>query len=192
MSNPSLAERPAIHPAGTLGEEIRRQTGEDVFRCYQCMKCSAGCPMTFAMDYPPSQVIRLVQMGQEDLLLASKTIWVCLTCYTCSIRCPNDIDIAQVIDALRERAVRKGFLPSKENIALFHRMFLENVRKRGRTFEGEMLAQYQLKTGKALQNAGLGLRMFLKGRMALLPESVENRKAFAEIYRRVEERGGRK
>lgn len=191
MNEKTLSERPPLKPARGLAEEIRAQNGEDVFRCYQCLKCSAGCPMAFAMDFPPSQIIRMVQLGQEDLLLASKTIWVCLTCYTCSIRCPNDIDIAQVIDALRERAVRKRYLPSKENIALFHQYFLENVRKRGRTFEGELLARYQLKTGQAFKNAALGLRMFLKGRMALLPESVENKKAFEEIYRRVEARGGR-
>ncbi|MEW6443752.1 MAG: 4Fe-4S dicluster domain-containing protein [bacterium] len=192
MNEKSLSERPALKPAKGLAEEIRGQNGEDVNRCYQCMKCSAGCPMTFAMDFPPSQIIRMAQLGQEELLLASKTIWVCLTCYTCSVRCPNDIDIAQVIDALRERAVRKGYLPSKENIALFHRYFLDNVRRRGRTFEGELLARYQMKTGQAFRNAPLGLRMFLKGRMALLPESVEDKKAFAEIYRRVEERGGRR
>ena len=111
---------------------------------------------------------------------------------TCSIRCPNDIDIALVIDSLRERVLEKGRTPAVENVALFHRYFLNNVRKRGRTFEGELLARYQLKTGQAFQNAGLGLRMFLKGRLGILPESVSNKKAFREIYRRVEEREGEK
>jgi heterodisulfide reductase subunit C2 len=185
-------ERPALEPKRGLAEQIKAEHGEDVYRCYQCLKCSAGCPMTFAMDYPPSQIMRMIQLGQEETLLASKTIWVCLSCNTCSIRCPNDIDIALVIDSLRERALRKGSPPAKENVALFHRYFLDNVSKRGRTFEGELLARYQLKTGQAFQNAGLGLRMFLKGRMGLLPESVSNKTAFREIYRRVEKRGGEK
>jgi heterodisulfide reductase subunit C len=185
-------DRPALEPKRGLAEEIKAEHGEDVCRCYQCQKCSAGCPMTFAMDYTPSQIMRMVQLGQEDELLASKTIWVCLTCNTCSIRCPNDIDIALVIDSLRERAVHKGTRPAVENVALFHRYFLNNVKRRGRTFEGELLARYQLKTGQAFQNAGLGLRMFMKGRLGLLPESVSNKKAFREIYRRVEERGGGK
>ena len=192
MNEQAPQERPVIEPRRGLAEEIKAEVGEDVYRCYQCLKCSAGCPMTFAMDYPPNQIMRMVQLGQEDELLASKTIWVCLTCNTCSIRCPNDIDIALVIDSLRERVLRKGRAPAKENVALFHRYFLDNVRKRGRTFEGELLARYQLKTGQAFQNAGLGLRMFLKGRMGLLPESVSNKKAFREIYRRVEARGGKK
>ena len=190
MEEQARQERPVLEPKRGLAEQIKAGHGEDVYRCYQCLKCSAGCPMTFAMDYPPSQIMRMIQFGQEDELLASKTIWVCLTCNTCSIRCPNDIDIALVIDLLRERAIQKGTRPAKENVALFHRYFLENVKKRGRTFEGELLARYQLKTGQAFQNAGLGLRMFLKGRMGLLPESVSNKKAFREIYRRVADRGG--
>jgi len=185
-------DRPALEPKRGLAEQIKAEHGEDVYRCYQCQKCSAGCPMTFAMDYPPSQIMRMVQLGQEDELLASKTIWVCLTCNTCSIRCPNDIDIALVIDSLRERVLKKGRTPGVQNVALFHKYFLDNVRKRGRTFEGELLARYQIKTGQALQNAGLGLRMFLKGRLGILPESVSNKKAFREIYRRVAERGGEK
>lgn len=192
MKEPASEEMPAMEPKRGLAETIKAEHGEDVSRCYQCLKCSAGCPMTFAMDYPPSQIMRMIQLGQEDALLASKTIWVCLTCNTCSIRCPNDIDIARVIDALRESVLRKGLTPAKENVALFHRHFLENVKKRGRTFEGELLARYQLRTGQAFQNAGLGLRMFLKGRMGLLPEGVSNKRAFREIYRRVEERGGQK
>lgn len=181
-----------LEPRKELAQEIRSHCGEDVNRCYQCLKCSAGCPMTFAMDYPPSQVMRMVQLGQEEALLACKTIWVCLTCNTCSIRCPNDIDIALVIDSLRERVLKKGGKPAVENVALFHKYFLNNVKRRGRTFESELLALYQIKTGQAMQNAGLGMRMFLKGRLAMLPESVGNKKAFREIYRRVEKRGGSK
>jgi len=185
-------DKPALEPKRGLAEEIKAEHGEDVYRCYQCQKCTAGCPMTHAMDYLPSQIMRMVQLGQEDELLTSKTIWVCLTCNTCSIRCPNDIDIALVIDSLRERAIQKGTRPAVANVPLFHKYFLDNVRKRGRTFEGELLARYQLKTGQAVGNAGLGLRMFLKGRLGLLPESVSNKKAFRDIYSRVEKRGGEK
>lgn len=187
-----LSAEDALRPTAALADEIREHCGEDVYRCYQCLKCTAGCPMTFAMDVLPSQVIRLAQLGQEDLLLGSRTIWVCVTCYTCSVRCPNDIDIALVIDSLREKAVRSEYPAAKKHIALFHEYFLDNVRKRGRTFEGEFLTRYQIKTGQVTKNAMLGLRMFLKGRMALLPESVANRKAFKEIFRRIEERRGQR
>ena len=191
MNEKPTQEEPALESKRGLADEIKQTYHEDANRCYQCLKCSAGCPMTFAMDYLPSQIMRLVQLGQEDLLLTSKTIWVCLTCNTCSIRCPNDIDIALVIDSLRERALQKGFLPAEENIALFHKSFVENIKRRGRLFEGEM-SMYMLKTGKMMENAGKGISMFLKGRLGILPEGVENKAAFKEICRRVEERGGKK
>ena len=156
MNEQAPQEKPVLEPKRGLAEQIKAEHGEDVYRCYQCQKCSAGCPMTFAMDYPPSQIMRMIQLGQEDELLASKTIWACVTCNTCSIRCPNDIDIALVIDSLRERVLQEGKTPAVENVALFHKYFLDNVRKRGRTFEGELLARYQLKTGQAVGNAMLG------------------------------------
>ena len=177
-------QEPVLEPRDGFADEIKSICGEDVNRCYQCFKCSAGCPMTFAMDYPPARIMRLARFGEEDLVLASRTIWVCLTCNTCSIRCPNGIDIAHVIDSLRELALKRGVPPGVENVALFHRYFLDNVKKRGRTFEGELLARYQLRTGQAVKNARLGLRMLLKGRMALLPDSVKNKKDFREICRR--------
>ena len=116
MNEQAPQEKPALKPKRGLAEQIKAEHGEDVYRCYQCQKCSAGCPMTHAMDYPPSQIMRMIQLGQEDELLASKTIWVCLSCNTCSIRCPNDIDIALVIDSLRERALQKGRTPAVKNV----------------------------------------------------------------------------
>ena len=177
-AQPEKLSEPALEPNRGLAEEISSQNGEDVNRCYQCLKCSVGCPMTFAMDLPPSQIMRLVQLGQEDILLSSKTIWVCVTCNTCSIRCPNDIDIALVIDFLKERAFKKGIKPAFENSALFHKAFLKNVKKRGRTFEGEMLGPFLLKTGQIVGYAGLGMRMFFKGRLSFVPERVKDKKAF--------------
>ncbi|MFL7807317.1 MAG: 4Fe-4S dicluster domain-containing protein, partial [Anaerolineae bacterium] len=71
--------------------EVERRSGQNLARCYQCGKCSAGCPIAFEMDYPPHQVIRGVQMGMRDLVLASSTIWLCAACETCSTRCPQDV-----------------------------------------------------------------------------------------------------
>src|SRR3990172_12582159 len=76
--------------------------------CYQCKKCSSGCPLTFAMDLLPDRVIRLAILGQEEMLLQSRTIWVCSSCETCTTRCPNGIDIAGVMDWLKEEALRRG------------------------------------------------------------------------------------
>ncbi|MGQ4832573.1 MAG: 4Fe-4S dicluster domain-containing protein [Candidatus Asgardarchaeia archaeon] len=97
-------------------KKIESISEQNVFACYQCGKCSAGCPMVSNMDLLPNQVIRLIQFGDERVL-ESKTIWICATCYTCSIRCPKGIDIARVMEALRITALRKhkvDFLKYKE------------------------------------------------------------------------------
>jgi len=76
-------------------EEVNQHSGEKVQLCFQCFKCSLGCPVSFAMDYLPHQLLRMVQMGLKDRVLHSHTIWVCAACETCTTRCPNHIDIAR-------------------------------------------------------------------------------------------------
>ena len=80
---------------------IKSNIDENVNLCYQCKKCAAGCPVVYEMDYTPTQIIQAVRLGLEDLVLESKTIWLCASCDTCSTRCPQDIDIAGVMDAAR-------------------------------------------------------------------------------------------
>lgn len=92
---------------GEFVERLGSLSGEDLLSCYQCGKCSAGCPMTEEMDIIPSQVIRLVQMGQEQDALNCKTIWLCATCYQCGTRCPKGIDFSRIAEALRYMAMGK-------------------------------------------------------------------------------------
>jgi len=94
-------------PSFSLAERLAGLTS--VSSCYQCKKCSAGCPLTFAMDFYPDQVIRLALLGQEEQVLGCRTIWVCSSCETCTTRCPNNIDIAGVMDWLKEAAIAKLF-----------------------------------------------------------------------------------
>lgn len=86
-------------------EEISEQT---LLSCYQCGKCSAGCPMCFAMDLLPNQIIRLAQLGQEDDIAKANTIWICASCITCSVRCPRGVDLARVMEAVRLIIMRKN------------------------------------------------------------------------------------
>ena len=115
-----LNAMPALRPAYALPERLT-QDHLLVSSCYQCRKCSGGCPLTFAMDLLPDRVIRLALLGQEDLVLNSRTIWVCSSCYTCSTRCPNDIDIAKVMDWLRQTALREAVAPAEKEVPIFHR-----------------------------------------------------------------------
>jgi heterodisulfide reductase subunit C len=91
----------------SLVERIREMTGENVLACYQCGKCSAGCPLASFMDILPNQVIRLVQLGVEDVL-ECKAIWLCASCFTCAARCPKGIDLCRVMEGLRRIQLRSG------------------------------------------------------------------------------------
>ncbi len=91
-----------------LVQKVEELSGENIYACYQCGKCSAGCPFASAMDDLPNQIIRLVQLGDEEVL-KSKTIWLCASCFTCATRCPKGVDLSKVMEALRTLLLRKGF-----------------------------------------------------------------------------------
>ena len=86
--------------------EVERLSGQKLLACYQCGKCSAGCPMAAHMDILPNQLIRMAQLGMREQLLASKSIWMCVSCLTCNSRCPKGIRIAEVFESLRLAVLR--------------------------------------------------------------------------------------
>jgi len=99
-----------------LKEEIRNKfvkkveelSGENLLACYQCGRCSGGCPSVPFMDLLPNQVIRLAQLGMKEEVLSSKAIWVCASCFTCFVRCPKGVDLAKVMEALRQIQLRQN------------------------------------------------------------------------------------
>lgn len=93
---------------GSFVAKIEKISGQKLLACYQCGKCSAGCPMAAHMDVMPNQIIRMAQLGMQEQLLATRAIWLCVSCMTCNTRCPKDIRIAEVIESLRETALRNG------------------------------------------------------------------------------------
>jgi heterodisulfide reductase subunit C len=88
--------------------KVQEVSGQDLLKCYQCGECSAGCPAAFAMDLLPSQVIRYLQLGQIDAVLAGKTIWFCAACQQCYTRCPKGVDLSRIMEALREMAIEEN------------------------------------------------------------------------------------
>jgi len=137
--------------------------------CYQCAKCSTGCPVSEEMDLLPHQIVHLLSLGMDDRALRAKTIWMCAGCYTCAVRCPNDIDITSVMDGLREKAVAQGVPCPIPEALTFHKTFLQGIARRGRVHELGMMGEFNLRTKRPFHNASLGPKMFLKGRLHLLP-----------------------
>jgi heterodisulfide reductase subunit C len=89
-------------------KKVEEISGQSLLSCNQCGKCSAGCPMSFAMDFLPNQVIRLVQLGLEEDIVRSKTVWICAFCFTCTVRCPQGVDLAKVMEAVRLVTLRRN------------------------------------------------------------------------------------
>jgi len=89
-------------------KKVAEISGQDLLACNQCGKCSAGCPMCFAMDLLPNQVIRLAQLGLEEDIAAAKTVWLCASCLTCTARCPRGVDLGRVMEAIRLITLRKN------------------------------------------------------------------------------------
>lgn len=170
---------------------VEKLSGEKISTCYQCEKCSNGCPMTFAMDIAPHQAMHSIQLGLTDEVVNSDTIWVCASCETCTARCPNGIDIAHVMDTLRQLSIQRGVKASQKQAPIFHRVFLNNVKKLGRMHELSMAVEFSLKAGGIrglLKQAGFGLKMLSKGKMKLVPERLIAGQEIARIFRKPEDK----
>jgi heterodisulfide reductase subunit C2 len=165
--------------------EIRQATGEDLFRCYQCGNCTAGCPYTEFFDYPVSQIMRMIQTGQREKVLSSRAIWLCATCETCTTRCPCEIDVAEVMDGLRNIAYREKRFTEKD-IRTFFEAFLASLRNHGRVFELEIIARYNLKSGHLLTDADLGPKVMKQ--LHFLPKRIKGRDQIARIFKQFMEK----
>ena len=165
--------------------------------CYQCGKCSAGCPQAEQMDVLPSTIIRLVQYGDVKKAASTQSVWQCVACLTCSTRCPKSVDIAGVMDALKEVSLEKKCVhPKQKRIVAFQRSFLNTVKRNGRTNELEMVAEYKIRgflgDGNpilAMQDADLGLPMLLRNKLHIrLGSPVKDKALVKRIFSRCEEK----
>jgi heterodisulfide reductase subunit C len=170
-----------------LLEEVQKRSGTQVSACFQCHKCSTGCPIGPDMDFLPSQIMRLVHLGAEKEVLASQAIWLCASCEACTARCPMAIDIAGVMDALRIMAIdRRTALPDSHG-KQFHRSFLGSVRRHGRVYEIGMMTTYKLRTFDLFSDVDKVPQMLAQGKLALLPNRSGGIKQLRETFRRAEE-----
>ncbi|MFH1486531.1 MAG: 4Fe-4S dicluster domain-containing protein [Chloroflexota bacterium] len=179
-------------PKSDFLEYVNRRSGQKVMRCYQCGKCTAGCPAAYVMDLSPRQVMRAIQLGQRDAVLRSSTIWVCLFCQTCSARCPLEIDIARVMETLRLLAVAEGIKPAQKDVEIFHRLFLEVIRRTGRVYEAGLAGAYNLVSGHLFANVDLLPGMLSKGKLSIIPSLAKGRKELQDIFARVKALEARK
>jgi heterodisulfide reductase subunit C2 len=167
--------------------EVESRSGTPVSACYQCHKCSTGCPIGAEMDFLPSQIMRLIHFGAAGEALESESIWLCASCAACTTRCPNEIDIAGVMDTLRIMAIdRKVSLPDARGMQ-FNRAFLGSMRLTGRVFELGMLAEYKLRSLDLFSDVDKVPQMLLKGKLAFIPPHTGGTRDVREVFQQAEE-----
>ncbi|MBL7223912.1 MAG: 4Fe-4S dicluster domain-containing protein [Candidatus Brocadiae bacterium] len=167
--------------------EVERRVGRKMADCYQCGKCSAGCPTAYEMFHPIHAMVRLVQLGRKEAALQSRSQWVCVACEACSTRCPKDVDPARLMTVLREMAQEEGCVNANESdIYDFHRSFLASVRMFGRVYEMGLVASYKMKSPlrRGFQDLVTALHMRKRGKPGFLWHKVQNVAAIRRIYDR--------
>lgn len=182
-------EDATLSPSGVLAARVRAGSGENPYACYQCKKCSTGCPVAASADVHPAQIMRAVQLGDEAMSVESRFIWLCTGCETCTTRCPQGIDVASIMEELRMIARRDGRVredaPFARTLDLNYRSFT----RWGRLYELELVVLDLLgRPRAALGYTGLGIRMMAKRKIRLLPAIADRArmKRMARAAERIE------
>jgi heterodisulfide reductase subunit C len=161
-----------------LAQEIQQRCGENVFLCYQCKKCTAGCPVAAYFDLAPNQVLRACQFGQANLVLSSRTISICAACETCSTRCPQGIDIARIMDVLEIMAAEVGIKSKAPTVPMFYKAANRGINWFGRMWELGLMAELYVREFFARElnfkqlfkyDLPMAVKMLRAGKLKILP-----------------------
>ena len=163
-------------------DEVNERSGENVGLCWHCRTCAGGCPYVKAMDYHPHAVFRLVQLGLRREALESSTIWICVSCNTCSIQCPVAIDIPAIMDALRHMAVEQGVKIAQPEILKFHEEVLDSIKRYGRTHKLEIMMRYKVRMRQWFQDMDLGLKMLSRRKLDLTPSRIHRVEEVSRLF----------
>jgi heterodisulfide reductase subunit C len=159
--------------------------------CLQCKKCTSGCPVAAMADIKPHEMVRKVQLGQRDEVLASRMLWQCTSCQTCATRCPQNVSVAALNDGLRRMSVRAK-APTASTAPTFNTIFMNAVRKRGRMNEAGLMAAFKLKTMRLFEDMGKLPMMLLKGKMPLWQRAAPGRGEREALFKRAQQAKGAK
>jgi len=153
--------------------DVIQRSGVNLSLCWHCNCCAGGCPFAEAMDYHPNGVIRLVQLGFKKQVLESSAIWICVGCNTCSVECPQAIDMPAIMDTLRQVAMEERVDIAEPDILNFHKEVLNSINRYGRTHKLEIMLRYKIKTRNLLSDMDVGLKMLAKRKLDLTPSKVK-------------------
>jgi len=148
--------------------------GEKIKECIQCGTCSASCPTSYAMDYTPREIIAAFRAGLLERVLKSNTVWLCASCYYCTVRCPSGIKLTDIMYELKRLGVEFGLVQEGAVAPVLSKTFVDMVDKYGRVPEIPLMMNVLLKTKPLgiLKMIPHGLKLFLRGRMPFLPHRI--------------------
>ncbi len=152
-----------------LVSQVSDVVGENMNLCYQCEKCSSGCPVAEEMELVPAQIMHGAQLNQKEKIMKANTIWLCASCETCSTRCPQGIDICSVMDGLRIIAHREHIKAKVPTVPFFYWLCLLSLKYVGCIYEMGMAGMMRLRSGTILQEMGLATTFLKKGKLQLFP-----------------------
>lgn len=166
--------------------------GKDIFDCIQCGACTGICPTSIYMDYAPRRIVAMVREGMKQDVLRSFTIWLCSSCYACTVNCPQKIKITDIMYGLKRMAIEEGYYPRKFPIPILAQSFFEMAKGKGRTTEFLLASKLMMKTGaaKILSYLPIGIDLMKMGRMSLKTEKIsrEGRRQLDAMLRVKEDR----
>lgn len=162
--------------------------GDKIFSCIQCGTCSATCPLSTYMDYTPRRIVAMSRAGFRGEVLSSHTTWLCASCYACTVECPKEIKITDIMYAIKRLAIIEGVYPKKFPVPILAREFYRGVERDGRQSEGPLLARLYMRTNPfaALKQMGLGIKLFFQGRIGPSKEEIKRK---TELHRILEALG---
>jgi heterodisulfide reductase subunit C len=168
-----------------LSHDLQALTGENVMLCYQCKKCTLGCPSAYAMRMKPHELMRAIQLGLAEETYWSGTIWICLSCETCNTRCPQNINILRVIDGLREMSKEFEYYNPYPFIPSLHRIFMALVERFGKVYELGLALLINLRMLMPFKDIDMASPMLLKGKLKPLPHRSRGAKELRQVMARI-------
>lgn len=184
---------PEAPPAISFLDRVLQNTPGDarLEMCIQCGTCGGSCPSGLDMDHTPRQLFALVRAGMEDEVLTSNTPWYCVSCYYCTVRCPQEIHITDIMYTLKSMAIRANRYQEKTAVG-FSQAFVDYVENYGRSFEFGLATRHYIRHQplQLVRGATMGLGMLTKGRMDLTPQRIEGQQQLNAILQRAKEMEG--
>jgi len=166
--------------------------GNPLSNCIQCGTCSGTCPVAPYMDQSPRRIIAMINRGLKDQVLATNTFWYCASCYQCTVRCPSDIDIAQVMYALKRYSIWHNQYKDGLIGPSFSETFAKTIMQIGRSFEPVLAPTYLFSYGlqEFLDEAQTATSLIMKGRIPLVPPRIKRLANFRKVVHRIIPIGG--